>query len=125
MKTVKTILMATAALLFLTAAAYDMDATAEQYLAEITIIAAAMETVNDDASAEAASAEMAAALKRLEPVTAKMQTWTYDDKRNFALAYGQQSIAINQRISNALRGMVDTPDRLQMFLDHMSNMPRM
>jgi len=65
-------ILAAAGLLLLALPALAEDSAVEQYLAEMTIIAEALEGITDDASAKAASETMAAALARLEPISEEM-----------------------------------------------------
>jgi hypothetical protein len=116
----------TAAWLLLVALpALAQDSTAEQYLAEMTIIAEALEGITDDASARTASETMGAALARLEPVAEEMQAWSEDEKMNFVRSYPEQYMGVHTRISRALSMMVQYPERMELFLEHMKNMPRL
>jgi len=119
-----TTLVATA-LLFLAGAALAQNSAAERYLAEMNIIADALEGVSDDASAGKAAEVMAAALERMKPVAEEMQTWSEAEKMNFLKTYSEQYIGTQTRISQALGKMVQYPERLKLFTGHMKNMPRL
>ena len=118
-------ILAAAGLCLLALPALAGGSTVEQYLAEMTIIAEALEGISDDASAREASAKMGAALARLEPISAEMQAWSEEEKMNFVRSYPEEYMGVHMRISRALSLMVQYPERMELFIDHMKNMPRL
>lgn len=120
----KPLRMIMAGLILLSLPALAQDSTADQYLAEMMIIAEALEGITDDASARAASEAMAAALARLEPIAEEMQAWSDAEKRNFVLTYPEEYRLVQVRVSNALMQMVQNPEYMELFIEHMKNMPR-
>ncbi len=116
-------ILAAAGLLLVALPSLAGDSTAEQYLAEMTIIAEALEGITDDASARAASETMGAALVRLGPVAEEMQAWSEAEKMNFVRSYPEEYMGVHTRISRALSMMIQYPERMELFLEHMKNMP--
>ncbi len=111
-------------LLFLAGTALAQDSAADQYLAEMNIIADALEGIHDDESAEEALVLMAAALARLEPIAEQMRAWSDAEKMNFIRTNMEQYQIVQIRISNALMQMVQNPEYMELFIEHMKNMPR-
>ncbi|MCH7807004.1 MAG: hypothetical protein IH995_07670 [Proteobacteria bacterium] len=118
-------ILAAAGLLLLALPALAGGSTVERYLAEMAIIAEALEGITDDASASEASAKMGAALARLEPISEEMQAWSEEEKMNFVRSYPEEYMGVHMRISRALSLMVRYPERMELFIDHMKNMPRL
>ncbi|MCH8172191.1 MAG: hypothetical protein IIA70_02655 [Proteobacteria bacterium] len=116
-------ILAAAGLLLLALPALAEGSTIEKYLAEMTIIAEALEGISDDASASEASAKMGAALARLEPISEEMQAWSEEEKMNFVRSYPEEYMGVHMRISRALSAMISHPERMELFIDHMKNMP--
>lgn len=116
-------ILAAAGLLLLVLPALAGGSTVEKYLAEMTIIAEVLEGISDDASAAAASEAMGAALARLEPISEEMQAWSEEEKMNFVRSYPEEYMGVHSRISRALSLMVQYPERMELFIDHMKNMP--
>ena len=123
MKPLRMILSALCGALLFAGAALAEDSTAERYLAEMAIIAEALEGITDDASASEASAKMGAALARLEPISEEMQAWSEAEKMNFVRSYPEEYMGVHMRISRALSAMISHPERMEMFIEHMKNMP--
>ena len=116
-------ILAAAGLLLLALPALAEGSTIERYLAEMTTIAEALEGITDDASASEASAKMGAALARLEPISEEMQAWSEEEKMNFVRSYPEEYMGVHMRISRALSAMISHPERMELFIDHMKNMP--
>ncbi|MCH8348573.1 MAG: hypothetical protein IH901_08800 [Proteobacteria bacterium] len=125
MKPLRMILSALCGALLFAGGALAGDSTAEQYLAEMAIIAEALEGISDDASASEAAKAMGAALARLEPISEEMQAWSEAEKMNFVRSYPEEYMGVHMRISRALSLMVQYPERMELFIDHMKNMPRL
>ena len=123
MKPLRMILSALCGALLFAGAALAEDSLANKYLTEITIIAEALEGITDDTSAAAASEVMGAALARLEPISEEMQAWSEEEKMNFVRSYPEEYMGVHMRISRALSAMISHPERMELFLEHMKNMP--
>ena len=123
MKPLRMILSAFCGALMFAGAALAEGSTVEKYLTEITIIAEALEGITDDTSAAAASEVMGAALARLEPISEEMQAWSEEEKMNFVRSYPEEYMGVHMRISRALSAMISHPERMELFLEHMKNMP--
>jgi len=125
MRPLSGILSALAVLVILAAPASGQEAAADRYLAEMNTIADALDGITDQQSAAAAAETMGAALARLGPISAEMQAWSEDEKMNFLRNYSEAYIGAHTRISQALAKMVQYPERMKLFTEHMKNMPRL
>ncbi len=106
MKPLRMILSALCGALLFAGGALAGDSTAEQYLAEMAIIAEALEGISDDASASEAAKAMGAALARLEPISEEMQAWSEAEKMNFVRSYPEEYMGVVIGYHNRRRGKV-------------------
>jgi hypothetical protein len=95
----------------------------EQYLREMEQIVTAMERIHDEASAARAAEIMGASFARIEPLLQGMDNWGPSEWEYFALNYSEDFNNVYMRMSNSLMRMVQNPDYMDLFIEHMQNMP--
>lgn len=97
---------------------------ANEYLKEMNLMADALESVTDDASAQAAAEKMSGALGRLQVLVDDTKTWSDAEKQTFFLQNHNEFIAVQTRMSNALLRMVHNPEYMELFSEQMQKMPK-
>ncbi|MHA1543611.1 MAG: hypothetical protein ACTSU8_00565 [Alphaproteobacteria bacterium] len=95
----------------------------EKYLREMEQIVTAMESIHDEASAARAAEIMGASFARIEPLLQGMDSWNEAEWKYFALNYSEDFSNVSMRMSNSLMRMVQNPDYMDLFIEHMQNMP--
>lgn len=97
----------------------------EQYLREMEQIVTAMEGIHDDASAAKAAELLGVSLARMEPLLKDMDNWNEAQWTYFGLHYSDDFDAVSMRMSNSIMQMINNPNWLELFAEHLQNMPTM
>jgi predicted porin len=96
------------------------------YTADVTRIADAVATVNDEASAHAAAATIAANNTELAALIKQIDAMSDTDKASAAMANMQELVAAQQKIAIAMSNMaMNNPAQMQIVADELGKMPEL
>ena len=107
----------------LTSAAFAQTDVMGRYVKALNDIAGAIETVNDEGSARAAAHVIAGVNVELDELSDIVEAMGPAGRAAMFQARGMEFMQAQQRMSNALRGLIAHPQYFEIINDEMKNMP--